>query len=118
MPTETDLLTYGGKAHSDKKVEGRLFVELSKEGQVKLRKETMKERPKLPDGFICLVLFDFPVDARRGRNSFRAFLKKAGFTQVQKSVWKSDLDVIDDVRDFVKSAKIQTWVEVFLARQQ
>ena len=101
-----------------KKVEGRLFVELSKEGQVKLRKETMKERPKLPDGFICLVLFDFPVDARRGRNSFRAFLKKAGFTQVQKSVWKSDLDVIDDVRDFVKSAKIQTWVEVFLARQQ
>lgn len=101
-----------------KKIEGRLFVELSKEGEAKLRKEAMKERPKLPDGLMCLVLFDFPVDARRGRNSFRAFLKNAGFTQVQKSAWMSDHDVIDDVQNFVKSAKIQKWVEVFLARQQ
>lgn len=101
-----------------KKIEGRLFVELSKEGKTKLRKQTMKERPKLPDGLICLVLFDFPVDSRRGRNSFRTFLKKAGFSQVQKSAWMSDRDVIDDVRDFVKSAKIQKWVEIFLTRQQ
>lgn len=101
-----------------KKIEGRLFVELSKEGQVKLKKETMKERPKLPDGFICLVLFDFPVDARRGRNAFRAFLKRAGFSQVQKSAWMSDRDVIKNVQAFIKSAKAQKWVEIFLARQQ
>lgn len=101
-----------------KKIEGRLFIELSKEGKEKLRQEAMKERPKLPDGFVCLVLFDFPVDARRGRDSFRTFLKRAGFTQVQKSVWKSDRDVIKDVQDFLKSARIQNWVEVFLARSQ
>lgn len=100
-----------------KKIEGRLFVELSKEGKTKLRKEAMQERPKLPDGFICLVLFDFPIDARRGRDSFRTFLKNAGFSQVQKSAWMSDRDVIKDVQDFLKSAKIQKWVEVFLARQ-
>jgi DNA-binding transcriptional regulator PaaX len=101
-----------------KKIERRLFVELSNEGEVELRKHSMRERPKLPDGFTCLVLFDFPVEARRGRDAFRRFLKNAGFAQVQKSVWRSDRDVIKDIQEFAKSSKVETWVEVFLARKQ
>lgn len=101
-----------------KKIEGRLFVELSNEGKVELRKRSMRERPKLPDGFMCLVLFDFPVEARHGRDAFRRFLKNAGFEQVQKSAWRSDRDVIEDVHQFVEASKIEAWVEVFLARKQ
>ncbi len=101
-----------------KRIEGRLFVELSHEGRAELRKHSMKERPKLPDCFTCLVLFDFPVEARRGRDAFRQFLKNAGFEQVQKSAWRSDRDVIKDVQEFVRSSKIEMWVDVFLARKQ
>jgi DNA-binding transcriptional regulator PaaX len=101
-----------------KKIEGRLFVELSNEGKMELKKRFMRERPKLPDGFTCLVLFDFPVEARRGRDAFRRFLKNAGFEQVQKSAWRSDHDVIHDVQEFSKSSRIQKWVDVFLARKQ
>jgi DNA-binding transcriptional regulator PaaX len=101
-----------------KKIEGRLFVELSNKGRVEIKKRSMRERPKLPDSFSCLVLFDFPVDARRGRDAFRQFLKNADFEQVQKSAWRSDRDVIKDVQEFVISSKIETWVEVFLARKQ
>ena len=101
-----------------KKIEGRLFVELSQEGKLELRKSSMKNRPKLPDELICLVIFDFPTEARRGRDAFRRLLKSAGFEQVQKSVWRSDCDVMQDVLEFVRSAGIHKWVEVFLTRKQ
>lgn len=101
-----------------KKVEGRLLLELSSTGRVELLKREMRERPKLPDGYVCLVLFDVPVDARRGRDAFRYFLKGAGFQQVQKSAWFTDRDVIEEVESFVWSARIQPWVVVYLARQQ
>ncbi len=99
------------------KVEGRLFVELSKKGALELKKRSLQQCPKLPNGFVCLVLFDFPVDARRGRDAFRNFLKGAGFTQVQKSAWQSDRHVMEDIEAFVKDAKISSWVVVYLARK-
>ena len=101
-----------------KKVERRLFVELSDQGRVELMKQDMREQPKLPDEYICLVLFDVPVEARHGRDALRYFLKGAGFEQVQKSAWQTDRDVIKEVQNFVKSARIQKWVVVYLARRQ
>lgn len=101
-----------------KKIEDRLFVELSDQGRIELLKQEMCKRSKLPDGYVCLVLFDVPVEARRGRDALRYFLKGAGFEQVQKSAWQTDRDLIKEVEGFVKSAKIQRWVVVYLARRQ
>ncbi|MBI4435463.1 hypothetical protein HY630_02230 [Candidatus Uhrbacteria bacterium] len=106
------------KLVTSKKMEGRLFIELSNEGRVELMKWTMRERPRLLDGYVCLVLYDVPVNARRGRDALRYFLKGAGFEQVQKSAWQSDRDVMKDVEDFVKSARIQKWVTVYIGRKQ
>lgn len=101
-----------------KKIEGRLLLELSDEGRAELLKREMRERPKLPEGYACLVVYDVPVDAKAGRDAFRFFLKGSGFTQIQKSVWQSDRDVFQGVETFVRRAKIQEWVVLYLAKKQ
>lgn len=106
------------KLITTKKIERRLLVELSNEGRTELLKRNMQERPRLPDGYVCLVIFDIPVDARKGRDAFRHFLKGAGFQIVQMSVWQTDRDVREDVEKFVTSARIQKWVMIYLAKKQ
>lgn len=99
-----------------KRIEGRLFVELSEKGKIELLERTVRDRPKLSNGYVCLVIFDVPMNAKSGRDAFRGFLKRIGFRQVQKSVWASDHDVFSDVQRFVTSAGIQKWVGMYLAK--
>ncbi|MBI5794333.1 hypothetical protein HZA87_04625 [Candidatus Uhrbacteria bacterium] len=101
-----------------KKIERRLFVELSNQGRLELMTESMQEHPRLPDGYVCLVLYDVPVDAKSGRDAFRYFLKNIGFEQEQQSVWKTDRDVLKEVKEFVISARLQKWVTIYLGKKQ
>lgn len=100
------------------KTQNRLLCELTDEGKAELLKRLIRDRPRLPPGEVCLVLYDVPLDGNLGRDALRYFLKRIGFTQVQKSVWQTDKDVVVEVLDFVKTAKIEKWVEVYLAKQQ
>lgn len=100
-----------------KKTERGLLYELTDEGRVELLKRLVRERPSLLDGQVCLVLYDIPVEAGTGRDALRYFLRWVGFEQVQKSVWQTDKDVVVDVLDFIKRAKVQKWVEVYLGRR-
>lgn len=101
-----------------KKIERRLFLELSDEGKNELFRRTISERPKLEFGNVCLVMFDVPVDAKASRDAFRHFLKTVGFVQVQKSIWQSDRDVAKDIEKFVAAAKIRKWIRIYLAKEQ
>lgn len=99
----------------ERKIQGKIFVELSKKGRETLLKKTLQERPILPFNQTCIVMYDFPISAKKGRDAFRYFLKTAGFTKVQMSVWKTDRDVLMDVQDFTRRTGSQKWVDVFLA---
>ena len=99
------------------KKQDKLLVELSKKGKKELVLRTMKDRPKLGLDQECLIVYDFPTTARAGRDAFRAFLKQAGCIQAQKSVWKSNRDVVSDIYCFVKKAKIKDWVEIYIAKK-
>lgn len=106
------------KLISTRKTEEGLLYELTDEGRVELLSRCVKERPLLSNDEVCLVVYDVPVEASLGRDALRYFLKRIGFTQVQQSIWQTDKDVVSEVRAFVRSAKIQKWVQVYLARKQ
>lgn len=100
-----------------KKIEDGLLYGLTNSGQIELLKRLVRERPKLPRGQICVVAYDVPIGAGKGRDALRYFLKRIGFTQVQKSVWQTEKDVTEEVFSFVKKARIRKWVQVFLGRR-
>lgn len=101
-----------------KKTEKGLLLELTDQGREELIKRLVKERPSLPDGRVCLVLYDIPLDAGSGRDALRYFLKRIGFIRLQQSVWQTDKDVVEEVLEFVRSAKIQRWVQVYLGKKK
>ncbi|MBI4437671.1 hypothetical protein HY631_01835 [Candidatus Uhrbacteria bacterium] len=100
-----------------KRTEVGLFYELTQEGRVELFERLVKQRRKLPEGEVCLVMYDVPIEGNLGRDALRYFLKRVGFRQAQKSVWQTDRDVVSEVQKFVRSAKIQKWVDVYLAKK-
>ena len=101
-----------------RKMQDKLFVELSKKGEEELASRTLRDRRLLPFEQVCIVMYDFPISAKKGRDAFRAFLKRAGFSKRQMSVWECEKDVFQDIQKFVDRAKIGQWVEIFLAKKQ
>ncbi|MBI4435323.1 CRISPR-associated endonuclease Cas2 [Candidatus Uhrbacteria bacterium] len=68
----------------------------------------------LPEPSIVLVAFDFPEAARKARDSFRYFLKSAGFAKKQLSVWFTNKSVLDEIQALVRMLNLEKWVNVFL----
>lgn len=46
-----------------------------------------------PDGAYRFVSFDIPETKRNQRDTFRRYIKKLGFFQIQKSLWVSDKNI-------------------------
>lgn len=101
-----------------KKTQKGLMIKLSDLGKMNLLARDVHTRPKLTGGKSLILIFDFPETARKGRNAFRYFIKTLGFKPVQLSVWKSDQDYLQDLKRFIKDAKISQWVKVFLADEK
>lgn len=101
-----------------KKTEAGLLFELTTQGREELLRRLVLERPELPDGHVCLVVYDIPLDAGSGRDALRYFLKRIGFDQVQKSVWQTTKDVVVEVLDFVHTAELEKWIEVYIGKKE
>ncbi len=101
-----------------KKTQKGLFVALSDQGKSELFARTAKSRPKLSDGKVCLLIYDFPESARQERDALRYFIKTLGFKQVQMSVWQTDRDCVKDVERFIEETKISRWVKLFVGQEK
>lgn len=101
-----------------KKTEQGLLVALTDQGRLEKLRRGIERRTPLSDGRVCLVMFDIPEIAKRGRVEFRQFLKRVGFTMVQLSVWETRLDVAEDVLRFIKQTNIQRWTAVYVAEKR
>ncbi|KKW31792.1 MAG: Repressor in the phenylacetic acid catabolism [Candidatus Uhrbacteria bacterium GW2011_GWA2_52_8d] len=95
-----------------------LLVRLTDQGRMERLRRTLHEKPLLKGSRVCLVMFDVPESVRHSRDAFRHFLKTAGFTLVQRSVWMSNRDVASDVMQFIRQAKIVDWVSVFVGEME
>ncbi len=95
-----------------KRVGDRIRVALAEEGRIRLLKERILAAPKLGDGSMTFVAFDFPVTQRAARDAFRRFLKTAGFRMLQQSLWSTRRDVTEPMLAFIRRSGAAKWVRI------
>ena len=99
-----------------KRIGEQYYVSLTNGGKVAARWENMRQtRRLLPEGNYCYAVFDIPEHVRDVRNHFRAQVKRAGFEQVQLSVWRTRADVGSQLQEQVAALQITRWVVVLVA---
>lgn len=99
-----------------KKEGNNIMFEFTKNGVVyTLKNMIINNNHELPEGRVCIVVFDIPEDMRAVRSSLRRMLKQSDFYMIQKSVWESNRDVIDDLRALFNVLKVDQYVRVYHA---
>ncbi|MFH0928702.1 MAG: CRISPR-associated endonuclease Cas2 [bacterium] len=92
---------------------GSIQLVLSKEGRsLALQYKIFTCQDIMPANLWCYVLFDIPEEARSVRQLFRNFLKKAGFSKVQLSVWKTNKAIADHLSELVNLSELKKWVTI------
>lgn len=98
-----------------KKIGNKLMVRLTEKGwQQALRDCVRCTTRKCKDGTIILVIFDVPESERQVRDALRAVLADCGFTMVQKSVWMTRKDVLNELCALLQGAKLHQWVRIIV----
>lgn len=98
----------------EKKVAGRLRLQLTEAGKEAYLKKILKSAPCRADGKSTMVVFDVPEHARRERDRLRGFLRSSGFRRLQRSVWTTDKDVSHGLDRLLRAANVAEWVRIFL----
>lgn len=99
----------------ERKIGDRLVLALTDKGKhIALRQRILQTDKIIKDRF-CVVVFDIPESERKTRDFFRSFLKEAGFTRLQQSVWVSKKDIAEYIIDLVRLASAEKWVSVIEA---
>jgi DNA-binding transcriptional regulator PaaX len=101
-----------------KKESERISVSLTEAGRLEFFKLSLNQSKKLPDGVICLVVFDIPEKYRNHRWLLRKFLLEKAFVPLQKSVWISQFDDAEILLALFRHMKIGGWVRVYKAREK
>ncbi len=87
---------------------GKIYYRITDKGRSKLER-LIFDREKW-DGQWRIVVFDIPENKRQYRDFLRSKLRDLGFRQLQKSVWISPFDNLDEVQYFVNKFELQTYV--------
>lgn len=98
-----------------KTIGNKLMVRLTEKGwQQALRDCVRCTTRKCKDGTIILVIFDVPESERQVRDALRAVLADCGFTMVQKSVWMTRKDVLNELCALLQGADLHQWVRIIV----
>jgi len=62
-----------------------------------------------------MVIFDIPEEIKSKRDSFRRFLQRLEFTQIQQSVWMSRYDYKDFVQEAITVYELDDMVQLYEA---
>lgn len=96
----------------------QMVLSLTKTGKIEsLRSKIICCEDQLPGDECCIVSFDVPEDVRLARDKFRKFLKSAGFNKLHRSVWVSNLNIVDLLIELIKMMKVGGWISVFCGRR-
>jgi len=75
-------------------------ISLTEKGAEELLRRKIDQAEELPDGAVCLVVFDVPEVKKKLRDQLRFLLMSLGFSPLQKSVWISPFDVASLLENF------------------
>lgn len=76
----------------------------------------LENKIKNEDGLIRFVSFDIPEEKRAQRDQFRRTIKRAGFVQLQKSLWVTNKDVGEIVEIAAGEFKVDEYVVYIVAQ--
>lgn len=93
----------------------RLQVKLTKTGAIEAIRQEVMAADLLPDGRVCMVVFDIPESQRKVRRSLRAFLDALAFIPLQQSVWITPFDAIVPLTRYFRATQKDRWVRVYTA---
>ncbi|MBI4999582.1 hypothetical protein HZB97_02320 [Candidatus Gottesmanbacteria bacterium] len=92
----------------EKKVKenGEVVYRLTSQGEIKLIREIPLARfkSKTWNGRWRAVIFDVPENQKATREKLRGKLKELGFGQLQKSVWITPYDFVQEMEEFLKAS--------------
>lgn len=74
----------------------------------------MKGKKLRSDGKLEMVIFDIPEKKRKVRDEMRFYLKLFGYKELQKSVWISPFNVLEETQNFIKRYDLENNVKIFL----
>ncbi len=98
---------------------GQYYVALTTDGLCQFIQLKIASAHVLPEGYLCLVVFDIPETHRALRKRIRYFLHRIGFVRLQRSVWASPLDVAEPLSlMFRTQKKAEKWVRIFTANEK
>ncbi len=80
------------------------------------RLQVLRAKP-MPDGCVCMVVFDIPEQEKKLRATLRTFLRYADFAPLQRSVWTSSHDAWEPLAKLFDVNRTSKWVSVFVARK-
>jgi len=99
------------------KIGAEYMVGLTERGSKEaFRLQVLQAKP-MPDGCVCMVVFDIPESQNRLRQSLRKFLRYAGFIPLQKSVWISPYDAWKPLAKLFDLNKTSQWISVYVSRR-
>jgi len=89
-------------------VEGKPVLRLTNKGKKRLIRDfpIFQLQKKKWNGYWCLVIFDFPEEKRSLRDFLREKLISLNFGRLQKSIYISPYDLVEDIAQFLNNKKL------------
>lgn len=94
-----------------------MALALTERGEVMRLKLRLRAAPKRTDGKTLIVVFDIPERVARVRRVLRQFLRSAGFTRMQDSVWTLERQGEAELVAILKRMGASKWVRCFLSKE-
>lgn len=89
------------------------LIRFTQKGFAYLLKQKILNAPQAPEtGRRLVIAFDIPEVARSVRDSWRDFLKDAGFAFVQRSVWSTKKDVRKELELLAEATGVVLWIQI------
>jgi DNA-binding transcriptional regulator PaaX len=79
-------------------------------------KRKIANKQKIKNKYLVLI-FDIPENERATRDTFRRRLKILGFELIQQSVWISQYDVLEELKQLIDIYRVNDYVKFFVAEK-
>ena len=105
------------KLIATKRIGEKLRVRLTAKGWQQAMRDKIKCTRTICKSGICVVIFDVPESERNIRDTLRWILKECGFEMIQKSVWATDKDILDELCALLQGANLGRWVRILVGNE-
>lgn len=97
------------------KMSDGVFASLTEEGRMQAFRQQVLQSDLLPEGQVCMVVFDIPERHCSVRRELRRFLGRAGFIPIQWSVWISPFDAAEALERLFRVQQRDDWIRIYTA---